>query len=277
MAMPMRWAGTAAVGDMLALGFMQRALLAGCLVSLAASYYGVFVVQRRLAFLGHGLAHAAFGGVALGLLLGWVPLAVALPFTVLVALGIAWVSARTRLGQDTSIGILFSLALALGVVFLALRPGFAADAMTYLFGSILAVNSGDLWAAGGLVLIAALTLRLWGRWAYATFDRESALADRLPVVRDDYLLAVLIAVTVVVAVKIVGALLVSAFLVIPAASARLLAPRFATMTWLAALLGTGSAVGGLLLSYALNLPSGAAIVLLQCAVFGVCMAVGRKL
>ncbi len=261
---------------MFELAFMQRALLAGLLVSLAAGYYGAFIVQRRQAFLGHGLAHAAFGGVALGLLLGLPPLAVALPFTVIVALLIAWVGERSKLGQDTAIGILFSLALALGIVFLALKRGYSADAFTYLFGSLLAVDSLDVWFAGALAALPLLTYKLWGRLAYATFDRESALADRMPAARDDYWLAVLVALTVVVAVKIVGALLVSAFLVIPAASARLLSRRFATMTWLSVLLAAASVLLGLPLSYAADIPAGACIVLVQCAMFGAGMAAGRR-
>jgi zinc transport system permease protein len=256
---------------MLELGFMQRALAAGVLVALAAGYFGAFVVQRRQAFLGHGLAHAAFGGVALGLLLGIPPLWAALPFTVLLALAIAWLSQRSRLAQDTAIGILFSLALALGIVLLALRSGYSADALTYLFGSLLAVDALDVWLAALLALLPLLTLPLWGRLAYATFDRDSALADRVPAARDDYWLAALVALTVVVAVKIVGALLVSAFLVIPAASARVVSRRFATMTWLSVVLAAASVLIGIPASYALDLPTGACIVLVQCAVFGVCL------
>jgi zinc transport system permease protein len=252
----------------MALPFIQRALLAGVLVAACAAYYGVFIVQRRMSFLGHGLAHSAFGGVALGLLLGQEPLWIALPFTIAAALGIAWLSDRTRLASDTSVGILLSLSMALGVVFMTYAPNGSRDGFTYLFGSILAVSTTDLWAAVMLAVLALASLGLWGRWAYSTFDRESALADRLPVRRDDALLAVLIAVTVVVAVKIVGAVLVSAFLVIPAATMRLLSRRFGTLTLGAVICGALSSGAGLMLSCWLDLPSGAAIVLLQTAGFG---------
>lgn len=258
--------------DMLALPFMQRALMAGLLVGATTSYFGVFTVQRRLAFLGDGLAHAALGGVALALLLGWAPLIIAVPFTVIVALGITWVSERTKLGADTAIGVFFALSMALGIVFLALKPGYAADALNYLFGSILAVSPSDLWAAAG---VAALTLSmtpLWGRWAYATFDRELALGDRLPVKRDDYLIGALIAVAIVVSAKVVGIVLLSSFLVIPAAAARLVSGRFSAMTLTALAIGMASALGGLLLSYALDLPSGAVIVLTQTALFLIALA-----
>jgi zinc transport system permease protein len=259
--------------DAFAFAFMQRALAAGVLVGLLASYYGVFVVQRGLSFLGSGLAHSAFGGVALGLLLGWAPLWVAVPFTVTAALGMSWVQARTALGADTAVGVVFSVAFALGVVFLSLRREYSADAFTYLFGSILAVTSADLWLTGAVALAALAASPLWGRWAYATFDRELALADRLPVERDDYVLSVLIAVTVVVAVKVVGIMLISAFLVIPAATARLLVRTFHTMTLVSAAVGTTSAMVGLWASYRFDIPSGATIILVQASAFAVAMGV----
>ena len=123
--------------DLLTLPFMQRALIAGVLIGFLASYYGVFVVQRGLSFLGSGLAHAAFGGVALGLLLESEPLWIAVPFTIIVAIGITWVKNRTELGSDTTIGIFFSVSMALGIIFLYLRKQYSTEAFTYLFGSIL--------------------------------------------------------------------------------------------------------------------------------------------
>ncbi len=253
--------------DALALPFMQRALVGGLLVGFLASYYGVFVVQRGLSFLGSGLAHAAFGGVALGLLLGTEPLYVAVPFTVAVALGISWLRDRSELGADTAVGIFFSVSVALGVVFLALKRTYTADAMNFLFGSILSVTRSDLWITGAVVLVTLLCWPLWGRWAFATFDRELALADRLSVRRHDYTLSVLIAVTVVVAVKVVGIVLISAFLVIPAATARLAARTFLSMTVLSVAIGMLSSQAGLWASYVLDLPTGATIILVQAALF----------
>ncbi len=263
--------------ELLTLPFMQRALLAGLLVGLTASYFGVFVVQRRMSFLGSGLAHAALGGVALGLFLGAEPLYVALPFTVLVALLIAWVRERTELGGDTAVGIFFSLSVAFGVVLLALRSEYTADAMAYLFGSILAVTPADLWAVG---LVAAATLLLvpfWERWAYATFDRDLARADRLPVLFDDYLLTAMVAAVVVSAVKVVGILLVAAFLVIPAATARLFSKTFAQMTLLAMLFGVVGVVLGLIASYLYDVPSGATIILVESAFFLLGLLWARKM
>lgn len=253
--------------ELLSLPFMQRALLAGVLVGLLASYFGAIVVQRGLTFYGNGLAHAAFGGAALGLLLGLEPLAVAMPFTVAVGIGIVWMRERTRLSGDTTIGIFFAVSMALGIIFLSLRREFSADAFSLLFGSILAVQWVDLWVTLGVVGMTLLTLPLWGRWAYATFDRELAQSDRIQVLRDDYILAFCLAVTVVTAVKVIGIVLIAAFLVIPAAAARLIARTFFSMTVLSMIIGALSAVVGLGISYYADIPSGPAIILLQAAVF----------
>ncbi len=262
--------------DLFSMPFMQRAFVAGCLVGFLSSYFGVFVVQRRLSFLGTGLAHAAFGGVALGLLLQTEPLWIAVPFTALVALGINWIRTSTALAGDTAVGIFFSVAVALGVVFLSLRKDYTADAFAYLFGSILAVTAADVWVTVAIAILAAALLPMWSRWAYATFDSELSRADGLAVLRHDYVLSVLLAVTVVVAVKVVGILLVAAFLVIPAAAARLLSRTFFAMTLVSIAFGVLSAVAGLLLSYQLDIPSGATIILVQAVIFGVAVVVGKR-
>ena len=255
---------------------MQRALVAGLLVGFLASYYGVFVVQRRMSFLGTGLSHAAFGGVALGLLLETDPLWVAMPFTVFVGLGINAVRERTGLAADTAVGIFFAVSVALGVLFLSLQDSYSGDAFAYLFGSLLAVTPRDLWLTGGVAVFALATAPvLWGRWAYATFDRELARADGLPVRRDDYVLTVLLAVTIVVAIKVVGILLVAAFLVIPAATARLVTSTFLSMTLVSVALGVSGALGGLVASYVLDVPSGASIILLQALLFFAAVLVRR--
>lgn len=261
--------------EALQLPFMQRALLAGLLVGALASYLGVLVVQRRLSFLGDGLAHAAFAGVALGLLLQQEPLWVAIPFAVGVSLLITWVREKSSLGDDTSIGIFFAVSVALGVLFMSLRQGFAPDAVAYLFGSILTVTSADLGLMGLIALGVVLLAPWWRYWAYATFDRELALADRLPVIRHDYLLSALIALVVVVSVKVVGIVLIAAFVVIPAATARLLSQTFAAMTLVSVLIGALSVLPGLAAAYLFDLPAGSAIVLTQSLLFGLALFLRR--
>lgn len=262
--------------EILSLPFMQRALVAGILVGFLASYYGVFIVQRGLGFLGSGLAHAAFGGVALGILLNAEPLWVAVPFTVLVAVGITWVKDKTKLGGDTTIGIFFSVSMALGIIFIFLKRQYTSDAFNYLFGSILSVSITDIVVPFILILITLLLFPFWKRWAYSSFDRELAQADRIPVQFDDYLLSVLIAVTIVVSIKVVGIVLIAAFLVIPPAASRLLNNSFSKMTVVSILIGISTALVGLWISYYLNVPSGATIILLQAVVFFIVMVFRKK-
>lgn len=261
--------------DLLAFGIMQRALAGGVLVGFVASYYGVFVVQRRMAFLGSGLAHAAFGGIALGILAGVPPIYAAIPFTVAAALAIVWLREHSTLAEDTSIGVLFAVSMALGVVFIAIKKGFAGDALAYLFGSILAVSAMDVWLALAMACATLATLPLWGAWAYAAFDRDLARTDRVRAAAHDYALAAAMAVAIVVSIKIVGILLISAFLVLPAATARMVSRSFRQMTLLSILIGTLTPAAGLYISYVTDLPSGATIILSQAALFAVALGARR--
>lgn len=253
--------------EFISLPFMQRALIAGILVGFLASYYGVFVVQRGLGFLGSGLAHAAFGGVALGILLDKEPILIALPFTVLVAIGITYVKNKTNLAGDTTIGIFFSVSMALGIIFIFMKRQYTSDAFNYLFGSILAVSLTDVIAPAILIVITFFFSSFWKRWAYTSFDRELAQADRVPVQIDDYILSVLIAITIVVSIKVVGIVLIAAFLVIPPAASRLINKSFSRMTIFSIVFGISTAILGLWISYYLDVPSGATIIFLQALLF----------
>jgi zinc transport system permease protein len=262
--------------------FMRRALVAGVALAAAAGFLGVFVVQRGLAFLSDGLAHAAFGGIALGLLLGvgleHAPLA-ALPYAVAVALGIAFLRRRSGLGADVATGVFFALSFALGVVFLGLRPPAApaVDVESLLFGSLLAVSESGLVT---LLLTSVLTLAallwLWPRLAYATFDPELAAIAGIRVAFVEYALMALVALNVVAGLRSVGVLLVSAFVVVPAATAHLLARRLPRIAGLSVGLAVSASLLGLVLSYHLNLAAGATIVVVLGAAFFLALAGGRR-
>ena len=207
---------------------MRRALFAGLTLGAAGALLGVFIVQRGLGLLSDGLAHATFGGLALGLLLGatvdramWV----ALPFTVAIALGIQYVRRRTTLGGDVATGVFFAVSFAAGILFLGLRSARSAPVNVegLLFGSLLAVSPESLGVIVGVaVLVIAVLAWIGPRLAYATFDPELAALSGVPVAALEYLLLALTALVVVVGVKTVGVVLVSAFVVIPAATASLL-------------------------------------------------------
>ena len=258
------------------LGFMQRALLAGVLMGALAGAFSPFVVQRRMAFLGSGLAHASFAGIAIGFWLPVDPFWVAVPYTIFVALLIVWLRERTPLENDTAIGVIFAVSMALGIIVLALRrEPMTTDAWSLLFGSILAVQTVDIAILGVLVAVLLIGRRWWGRWAYATFDAELAQVDRRRVHADNYLLVAVLAVVLVASIKVVGIILASAFLILPGAAARLTSRTFFGMTVLSVAVAMVTAFAGLLLAYALDTPSGPTIVLVQAGALCGAYAAGR--
>jgi zinc transport system permease protein len=263
-------------------GFVMRALGAGTALGAAAALLGVFIVQRGLGLLSDGLAHATFGGLALGLLLGatadgaiWV----ALPFTVAIALGIQHVRRSTRLGGDVATGVFFAVSFAAGILFLGLRGPRQApvNVEALLFGSLLAVSPESLRVILGLAaLVVALVLWLGPRLAYATFDPELAMLSGVRVALLEQVLLALTAVVVVVGVKTVGVVLVSAFVVVPAATAHLIGRSLPGIAALSVLFSVGGTAFGLFVSYHLNVATGATIILTLGAVFFVALAARRR-
>jgi ABC-type Mn2+/Zn2+ transport system permease subunit len=255
--------------------FMQRALVAAVIVGGLCSVLSVYVVLRGMAFIGQGLSHAAFGGVALALFLlgaaaaGSAALSLVTGvFVLLVAMLIGMVSRRGKVSADSAIGIFFAFSMALGVLLVSLRREYVPDLMSYLFGSILGVTTGDLWLMGGIaVLVLGFTALSFKELLYYSFDPHMAWAGGLPTGLLHYALLTMLALTIVSAVKIVGVILVSAFLVIPGASARLLTRRFSAMMLVSVVVGLSSALVGLYLSHLWNVPTGATIVCTQFAVF----------
>jgi len=263
-------------------GFVRRALGAGLALGTAGALLGVFVVQRGLGLVSDGLAHATFGGLALGLLLGATPdraIWVALPFTVAVALAIQQLRRRTTLGGDVATGVFFAVSFAAGVLFLGLRAAHAApvNVEALLFGSLLAVSPEAL-AVTSLVsaLVVALLLGVGPRLAYATFDPELARLAGVRVAALESLLLATTALVVVVGVKTVGVVLVSAFVVIPAATAQLLGRTLGTIVVLAVAASLASTALGLFASYHLNVAPGATIILTLGALFFLALLLRRR-
>jgi zinc transport system permease protein len=248
--------------------FAERALAAAVIVGLLCGLLGFFVILRRLAFIGVGISHAAVGGVALGLILGVDPRLAAAIFSVAVALGMFWVARDRRLAEDAVIGVFLSGAMALGLLLMGLRHGYQKDLFSYLFGSLLAVTPADL--AGLGLLAAALALIIaasFREMLFVAFDEEVARAYGRPVDALDAMLIVVLALTVVAAVRVVGVLLVEALLVVPAATAALWTLDFRRQVALSMGLGAASAVVGLWCSLAFDVGAGAAIVLVAVSAF----------
>jgi len=259
-----------AILDPLAFPFFVRALTAAVIVGLVCSVVGSFMVLRGLAFLGDALSHAAFPGVVAAYLLKGPFYLGAAVAAVASSLAIGWVSRRGGVRGDTAIGVIFAGMFALGIFLFSRIPNYVGDLFGFLFGEILGIGNSDLLALGGLsvVVLAAVGI-LWKELLYSTFDPLGAAAAGLPVERLDYLFLALIALTIVVSLQAVGIILVVAMLVTPAATAQLVSRSFGRMVATAVVIGVVSPIVGLYLSYWLDAASGATIVLVESAIFGV--------
>ena len=247
--------------------FMRDALRMALVIAVMCGALGVLLVPRGLSMLGDGLEHATLGGVVAALLAGLTPdMAVwaSLPFAFVVALGIAWLGGRARISQDAALGVFFAVSLAAGVaaVHIASRRGMPVDLESLLFGNILSVQADDVHVVIGIALVVLSSLLIVGpRIAYAGFYPDLAAMSGIRVVLKEYLLMGLTAVVTVTAVRAVGVLLVSAYLVIPTVTARLLTRRLGPMMMLSICTGIlGSAIG-LIMSYHFDVPTGAAMTL----------------
>ncbi len=257
----------------LAYGFIQRALLAGTLIAMSCAILGVFLVLRREAMVGHGLAHVTFGGVALALMARIEPLLTSLAVAILSSIWIKHLKSKAKLGGDTGIGIVASLGMAGGVLLASIAGNFNAELLSYLFGSVLAINSTEVWIAAVLSIAASLLLLFfYNELIYSTFDEETARTAGVPVDRLDLLIAGLSAVTVVVGMKVVGLLLVSALMVMPAAAGLVSAKTFKGAMTKAVFFSVASVLFGLMIAYMLDWPAGGVIVLVNGLFLGATLA-----
>lgn len=258
-------------------GFLQRALLAGIFVAIACALLGVFLILRRDAMIGHGLAHVTFAGVALGLFLKIMPLMAALVVAVFTALGIMKLKRLAGLYGDTAIAIFSSVGFALGLLLVTLAHSFNVDLFSYLFGEILAIEAIEVWLSIVLAAVVVLIVILnYQKFMYMTFDRESAKVSGIRVDRLDILLTTLTAITVVLGMKIVGLLLVAALVVIPGAAGLQLASSFKQAIIISSLVAFFSVVIGLFLAFHFDLPASATIVILSFLIFGLFFGLKRQ-
>jgi zinc transport system permease protein len=259
--------------------FMQLALIAGLAVGASAPLIGVFLVQKRMALLGDGIGHVAFAGVAAGLLAGVWPVWTALVAAVVAAVAIERLRSRSRATGDLALALFFYSGIAAGVVLLGLADSVDQNAAAYLFGSILTLSPGDAWVAGGLGVVIVGVVAVCGRALFAVvLDEESARVAGIPVDLLNTTLAVLIAVTVVAAMRVVGILLVAALMVLPVASGQLVGRSFrATQAW-SVVFGVMAVVVGLAAAREWGLAPGGSIVLVAAGLFAVIsLALGRTI
>jgi zinc transport system permease protein len=263
--------------EILRYDFMVRALVAAVLVGATAPTVGVHLVQRRLALIGDGLGHVALAGVAIGVLTDRTPVLTALVVAVIGAVAIELIRSRGRTGADIALAVLFYGGIAAGVVLLSRSAdGTSGNVNQYLFGAITTTTAGDLVAFAILSAgVFVVTLGL-GRYLFAVSnDEEYAIATGLPVVGLNVVLAVVTAVTVVVSMRVVGLLLISALMIVPVASAQVLARSFRSTLLAAVVIGVLASVTGVITSYYQDTPSGGTIVLIAIAVFATAVLAGR--
>jgi zinc transport system permease protein len=248
--------------DLLQLEFMRHAFAAGLLASLACGVVGSLVVVNRLSFLSGGVAHAAYGGLGLAAFLRWPPFAGGLIFSLFSSVVMGYVSLQKKERADTIIGVVWAVGMAFGILMIDLTKGYYVDLMSYLFGSILAVPTGSLFAMLGLdVVILAVVAVLYKEFLGMSYDEEFAKISGIPTTALYYLLLVLIALAVIMLIQVVGLILVIALFTIPASIAEMFTRNLKRMMIVASILGAVFSVTGLLLAYYLNLTAGAVIIL----------------
>ena len=242
--------------------FLAHAALACLLCGIACGIIGTYVVCRRLGFLSGGITHASFGGLGIAFYAGANPIAGAMVFAVLSALGIEWAGSRGRIREDSAIGIIWSVGMAVGALFMSLRPGYTSgDLSAYLFGSIVTVTHGDV--VGLAILTAAIMAGalLWLRPVmYMAFDRDFARSRGIPTRVISYAMAALVAVTIVLSIRIMGIVLLISLLTMPVAIVNALSKSYRTIALCAPLVAVAGNVAGLVASYNFEVPPGAAII-----------------
>lgn len=257
--------------ELLQYTFFQHALIGSLLASIVCGIIGTYIVTRRLVFISGGLTHASFGGIGMGLYMGISPILSAAVFSVLSAFGVEWLSRRKDMREDSAIAVFWTLGMALGIIFTFLSPGFAPDLSAYLFGNILTITLSDIALLGGLAILLILFFSLFLHpIIYVAFDREFARSQGIPTQAFEYILMMFIALTIVACLRMVGIVLVISLLTIPQMTANLFSHRFHRIIWLSIGIGYLSCLGGLLISYYLNVPSGAAIIFFSIIIYAIC-------
>lgn len=254
--------------DLLSYSFFQNALLGSLFASIACGIVGTYVVVRRLVFISGGITHASMGGLGIGFFFGWNPILSAMIFSILSAFGIEWLSSRQGVREDSAIGTFWSLGMAIGIIFIFLKPGFAPNLNDYLFGNILTITNSDIQYLAILSAILAIVFTLFKRdILYSAFDPDFAKTRNLPVNLIKYTMMMFIAITIVLSIRLVGIVMLLSILTVPQMTANLFTANFGKMIILSVIIGFVGCIVGLLLSAALDVPSGVFIIFTQIIIF----------
>ena len=260
--------------ELLDYAFFRNALLGSLFASIACGIIGTYVVTKRLVFISGGITHASFGGLGIGFYFSLSPILSAMVFSVLSAFGIQWLSQKQGVREDSAIAVFWSLGMAIGIVLTFLTPGYAPNLSEYLFGNILTITRSDI----GALLILSLILLLFFILFYhaivsVSFDTEFARTRRLPTQFIEYAMMLFIAVTIVLSIRLVGIVLLMSLITVPQMTANLFTVNYSKMIVLSVLLSFAGCVTGLLLSYYLNVPSGAFIIFVLIMMFFIAKAI----
>ena len=242
--------------------YLANALLAAIFAGITCGIVGTYVVARRMVFLCGGITHASFGGLGIALYAGVNPIGGAMVFATLSAMGIEWASDKGKIREDSAIGIIWSIGMAIGALFMSLTPGYTSgDLAGYMFGSIVTVTSQDITALGIFTLLCVVGALLWWRpIMYLAFDRDFAASQGIASRAASYILTVVVAITIVLAIRIMGIVLLLSLFTIPAVTANIISKSYAKITLLAATIAIFGAVGGLVASYNWEIPPGTCII-----------------
>ncbi len=258
-------------------GFIQKALVAGSMVAISCSFLGIFLVLKKFSMIGDGLAHVSFATIAIALFFGMAPLALSIPLVMLASFAILKVNQKADMYGDAAIGLIASFSIALGVMISSLSQGFNVDLFSYLFGSILVIETSDVWISVVLsVLILVLGILYYPRFFAMTHDEEYAEAIGLDTNRLNAMISVLTAVTIVLGIKIVGTMLISSLIIFPTVTALQAGRGFKATILISAFVSVMSVILGVFSSYLFNVPTGASIVMLN-GVFFVMALAGKRI
>lgn len=254
--------------DIMTYEHLADAFVACLLSAITCGIVGSYVVARRMVFLSGGITHASFGGLGLAIYAGFNPLVGALLFASVASVGVEFASRRGRIREDSAIGIIWSVGMALGALFMSLTPGYAVELPSYLFGSISLVDGGDIkWLAALMVVVVAGALLLGRKIMYVTFDEEYARSQGLPVSLIAYIMSVVVAITIVLSIKVMGIVLLMSLVTIPTVVANTLTKDYRTITLLAVITALVCNVAGFVMSYEIELPNGGGIPTGSCIIF----------